>query len=153
MPPRRNGLRSIDRARGLFWSPDCWLIYYREVQVGTIACLSGVRVDVDQWGWMLRFYPGPRPAKPTTAPARHLRPQAPDFETAWSAFLPTRTEADFQAWRDQRDDTAWKYAMRDRGLRLPTEFADGREQCFCGAAIDIARCSSLVLNAHRGFEL
>ncbi|MDE2604002.1 MAG: hypothetical protein KGL62_16780, partial [Bradyrhizobium sp.] len=33
--------------------------------------------------------------------------------------------------------TAWKYEMRDRGYKLPTEFADGRSQCFCGAALDI----------------
>jgi hypothetical protein len=37
-----------------------------------------------------------------------------DFEAAWNVLLPTRTEADFRVWRDQRDWTARKYAMRER---------------------------------------
>jgi hypothetical protein len=41
-----------------------------------------------------------------------------DFEHAWQAFLSKRTEADFQAWRDQRDWTARKYALWDAGKRL-----------------------------------
>jgi hypothetical protein len=32
------------------------------------------------------------------------------FDVAWQALLPTRAEADFRAWRDQRDWTARKYA-------------------------------------------
>jgi hypothetical protein len=28
------------------------------------------------------------------------------------------TEADFQAWRDERDSTAWKYAIWDAGKRM-----------------------------------
>jgi hypothetical protein len=41
-----------------------------------------------------------------------------DLESAWKIFLPTRTEADFQEWRDQRDWTERKYAMRGRGERV-----------------------------------
>jgi hypothetical protein len=37
---------------------------------------------------------------------------------AWRMFLPNRTEADFQAWRDQRDWTERKYALWDAGKRL-----------------------------------
>jgi len=33
-------------------------------------------------------------------------------------FLSKRTEADFQAWRDQRDWTARKYALWDAGKKL-----------------------------------
>jgi hypothetical protein len=33
-------------------------------------------------------------------------------------FLSNRTEADFKAWRDQRDWTARKYALWDAGKRL-----------------------------------
>ena len=33
-------------------------------------------------------------------------------------LLPNRTEADFQEWRDQRDWTARKYAMWERGEKL-----------------------------------
>jgi hypothetical protein len=41
-----------------------------------------------------------------------------DFERAWKIFLSKRTEADFEAWRDQRDWTERKYAMWERGERL-----------------------------------
>jgi hypothetical protein len=34
-------------------------------------------------------------------------------------FLSSRAEADFQAWRDQRDWTAEKYRRFDRGERMP----------------------------------
>jgi len=59
-----------------------------------------------------------------------------EFEAAWRIFLPKRTGADFQAWRDHQALTAWKYGMHDRGLPLPTQSTSGRSRCFCGAEID-----------------
>jgi hypothetical protein len=44
-----------------------------------------------------------------------------DFEKAWRAFSAKRTPADFQAWRDHRDWTDRKYAMWERGERLPSQ--------------------------------
>jgi len=44
-----------------------------------------------------------------------------DFEEAWQVFLAKRTEADFQAWRDQQDWTARKYAMWQAGEKLPSQ--------------------------------
>jgi Ni/Co efflux regulator RcnB len=42
-------------------------------------------------------------------------------------FLSKRTEADFQAWRDNRDWTAEKYRRFDRGERMPHDWrAHGR---------------------------
>jgi hypothetical protein len=41
------------------------------------------------------------------------------FGAAWRVFSAARTEADYQAWRDQRDWTARKYAMLDRGEQVP----------------------------------
>jgi hypothetical protein len=49
-----------------------------------------------------------------------------DFEEAWQVFLAKRTEADFQAWRDQRDWTAEKYRRFDRGERMPTDWKPSR---------------------------
>src|SRR5258705_12816090 len=46
-------------------------------------------------------------------------PVAGYFERAWRVFLSNRTEADFQAWRDQRDWTAEKYRRFNRGERVP----------------------------------
>ena len=44
------------------------------------------------------------------------------FEAAWRVYLPKRSEADFQAWRDQRDWTAEKYRRLDRGERMPPDW-------------------------------
>ena len=41
-----------------------------------------------------------------------------------------------------------KQAMWDAGLKLPTQVADGRSTCFCGAAIGIADVEQHVLAAH-----
>ena len=41
-----------------------------------------------------------------------------DFEAARRVFLSKRTESDFQAWRDQRDWTAGKYALWDAGIGI-----------------------------------
>jgi hypothetical protein len=50
-----------------------------------------------------------------------------DFEQAWQVFLSKRTEADFRAWRDQRDWTARKYALWDAGKKLePPSYGPGK---------------------------
>ena len=45
------------------------------------------------------------------------------FEAAWRDFLPKRSEADFQAWRDQEAWTAEKYRRFDRHERMPPDLA------------------------------
>jgi hypothetical protein len=47
-------------------------------------------------------------------------PLTATVETLPKVFT-TRTEADFQAWRDQRDWTARKYAMWERGELMPSQ--------------------------------
>src|SRR6266478_833054 len=50
---------------------------------------------------------------------------------AWAVFLANRTEADFQAWRDERDWTAEKYRRFDRHERMPPDWrASGLEATF-----------------------
>jgi hypothetical protein len=51
-------------------------------------------------------------------------------------FLSNRTEADFQAWRDARDWTAWRYAMWERGERLPSQNPNSMMTCPCGEFFD-----------------
>jgi hypothetical protein len=58
------------------------------------------------------------------------------------------TEADFIEYRRQRTWTAWKYAMHDAGLPLPTQSSNGRARCFCGATIDIAVTHQHVFEVH-----
>ena len=73
-----------------------------------------------------------------------------DFEAAWRVFLSNRTEADFQAWRDERDSTARKYALWDAGNRLPTnEWGPGKPckiylKCPCGEIFNTQRLEEAV---------
>jgi len=100
--------------------PDCWQAFYGDVQVGTIARRAGVPVDVDQWEWGCGFYPGMEPGQSLNGTAAYFGQARNCFELAWQRILATLTEANFQEWRDQRDRTARKYAMWDRGERLPS---------------------------------
>jgi hypothetical protein len=61
----------------------------------------------------LRFYPGTEPGRYRSGNAETFEQARDAFERAWEAFLPTRTEADFQAWRDQQAWTREKYARRE----------------------------------------
>ena len=61
----------------------------------------------------------------------------------------TRTEADYQAWLDQRDWTAWKYRMRDARLPLPAERSEGITRCFCSEVITNATTGRHVRAVHR----
>ena len=58
------------------------------------------------------------------------------FETAWHELSATKTEADYQAWRDQRDFTARKYAKRTRGEKLDSEIPSWLMRCACGVRFD-----------------
>jgi hypothetical protein len=59
-----------------------------------------------------------------------------DFEGAWAPFLASRTEADFEAWRRQRDQTAEKYAMWARGEKPPSQIPSSMMGCPCGERFD-----------------
>jgi hypothetical protein len=118
--------------------PDCWHVYYGDVHVGTIAIRIGIPFDEDPWGWICGFYPGSHPGEHTDGTAATFDAARADFEAAWRLFLSKRTEADFQAWRDQRDWTERKYALFDAGKKLPpNEWSPGKPcsiymKCPCG---------------------
>jgi len=114
---------------------DCWNVYYGDVCVGTISRRAGVPIDVDQWGWGCGFYPGTDPGEGSSGTAATFDEARAAFEAAWREFLPTRTEPDFQAWRDQRDWTERKYAMWARG-ELPSQKPNSMMGCPCGARFD-----------------
>jgi hypothetical protein len=97
----------------------------------------GCPVDVDQWEWGCGFYPG-------TDPGQRESGTAVDFETCRVEF----TEAGFQEWRDNRDRTAWKYAMWDAHMKMPTQMTNGRSRCYCGVPIDIASMDRHALTVH-----
>jgi hypothetical protein len=108
--------------RRYFERPNCWHIYFGDVHVGTIAIRSGIPPDEDPWGWSCGFYPGSHPGECTNGSAAAFDQARADFEAAWKVFFAKRSEADFQAWRDQRDWTAVKYRRFDRGERMPHDW-------------------------------
>ena len=83
---------ALTRRRSKDPHAESWQIFYGDVQVGTIGMRAGVPVDVDQWGWSCGSIRDQGRASTATA--------------AWRIFLPKRTEADFQEWRDHQAFTA-----------------------------------------------
>jgi hypothetical protein len=121
---------------------ECWHVYYGDVHAGTLAIRSGNPHDTDPWEWSCGFYPGSHPGECSCGTSASFEEARADFETAWTVFLSKRTEADFQAWRDQRDWTERKYALWDAGKRLePPSYGSGKPcsrfmQCPCGEIFD-----------------
>jgi hypothetical protein len=100
---------------------ECWHVYYGDVHVGTITERVGNPHDTEPWEWRCGFYPASHPRESTSGTAETFDEARAAFEAAWRVFLSNRTEADFQAWRHDRDWTARKYAMWERGERFPSQ--------------------------------
>jgi SMP-30/Gluconolactonase/LRE-like region len=94
-------------------------------------------------------YPGSRPGE-CSGTSESFEEARADFEAAWRVFLSKRTEADFQAWRDQRDWTERKYALWDSGKRLePPSYGPGMPcsrfmKCPCGEIFDMRGLEEMV---------
>ena len=127
--PPSPGRRNPDRL-------DCWHVYYGDVRVGAITMRTGNPTATDPWGWRCGFYPGSRPGECSSGTAATFDQARAAFEAAWRVFLSKRTEADFAAWRHQRDWTARKYAMQERGELLPSQKPNTMMTCPCGERFD-----------------
>jgi hypothetical protein len=136
--PELTRRRSADHRR------ECWHVYYGDIQAGTIAARARTPNDTNPWEWSCGFHPGEQ-HNGTAATFDAARAQ---FEQAWRVFLSTRTERDFQEWREERAWTAWKYKMWDTRHRLPTQMTEGRSKCFCGADITIREMGQHVRSVH-----
>lgn len=66
------------------------------------AIRVGIPFDEHPWGWSCGFYSGSHPGENTNGSAPTFDQARADCEEAWAVFLSNRTEADFQAWRDQQ---------------------------------------------------
>jgi hypothetical protein len=128
---------------------DSWSVYYGDVRVGAISVRAGVPNEAPQWGWSCGFPPGTEPRQRRHGIARSFMEARADFDTAWQAILPDLTEAQFEEWRRQAAFTAWKYAMWEAGCKMPTQTADDRSRCFCGAEITTATASAHIIAAHK----
>jgi hypothetical protein len=130
------GMPALTRRRSKDPREECWHVYYGDVRVGTIAIRSGNPADTDPWACSCGFYPGNHPRECTSGTAASFDEARLAFESAWRVFLAKRTEADFQAWRDHRDWIARRYAMWERGEKLPSQVPSSLKRCVCGASFD-----------------
>jgi hypothetical protein len=105
--------------------PITWHIHYAGVRVGVIVERSGAPPSSDQWQWCCGFYPGSDPGDDRHGTAATFEAARAAFETAWRDYLPLRTDADFEEWRDQESWTAEKYRRFDHGQRMPPDWRPG----------------------------
>lgn len=70
---------------------------------------SGIANTSEPWEWHRGFYPGSMPGEQRYGTAPSFETARAAFDAAWRDYLPKRTEANFQAWRDQAAWTAEKY--------------------------------------------
>jgi hypothetical protein len=117
---------------------ETWLIFYGDVHVGTIAQRSGNPSGIDAWSWRCGFYPGSNTGDESHGTAADFQAARAAFESAWSVFLPKRTEADFEAWRHDLDSRAQMRAIHAHGEKLPSEIPSSLMRCVCGASPLIA---------------
>jgi hypothetical protein len=141
-------MTALTRRRDPDASHETWRIFYGDIHVGTIGQRSGNPLGTDQWFWRCGFYPGSNPGNETNGTAADFGVARAAFESAWPVFLSKCTEADFLEYRRHRASTVWRYAMSDAGCKVPTEVADGRSHCFCGAAISLADMDEHIYAAH-----
>ena len=118
------------------------------MRVGVIAERVGNPDHTPGWQWSCGFYPGSNLAERTSDLAESFDQARVAFEVTWRIFLAKRTEVDFADYRRDRAFHAWKQTMSTAGLQLPTQVADGRAVCFCGAAIGIDDMNAHVWAAH-----
>jgi hypothetical protein len=106
------------------------------VRVGSIGLRSGNPTSTDPWDWSCGFYPGSKPGDCTSGTATTFWEARKAFEAAWRVFLAKRTEEDFQAWRQDRDQRAEIRAIYARGEKLPSEIPSPLMRCVCGVTFD-----------------
>jgi hypothetical protein len=138
----------LTRRRDPDASHEAWLVHYGDVLVGTIAMRTGVPADADKWSWRLGFHPASGRGLRASGTVKSFEAARAAFDEAWRFLLPKFTEADFTEYRRDRAFDAWKHAMWDAGCKLPTQLADGRSICFCGAEITIADVEQHVYAQH-----
>jgi hypothetical protein len=141
-------MTALTRRRDPDSREETWLIFYGDVHVGTIGKRWGNPTGTDSWDWRCGFYPGSKSGDESHGTAADFQAARAAFSSAWSVFLSKRTEDDFLEYRRHRASTAWRYAMWDAGCKVPTQMADGRSRCFCGAEITIANMHEHIYAAH-----
>jgi hypothetical protein len=117
----------LTRRRSTDAREECWHVYYRDVHAGTIAIRSGNPHDEDPWEWHCVFYPGSEPGE-QNGTAATFDEAARISSAPGGYFCRGELRRDFQAWRNQRDWTARKYA-EGRGEAAAAERMGARKPC------------------------
>ena len=86
---------------------DCWLIFFGDVQVGTISRRAGVPATAEQWGWRCGFVPPAHRGIHAEGTAEDFPDARRQFEAAWRNLLPACTGDDFAEYRYAQAWTAW----------------------------------------------
>jgi hypothetical protein len=103
-----------------------------EISINLTALV--VPVGVHQWEWSCGFFPGCEPWEHLDGTALDFFTAHRELEAAWRDLSATRTQADYQEWRDQRDRIARKYPSWARGEKPPPPTSVMR--CACGISFD-----------------
>lgn len=127
-----------------------WFVYFGDVRLGHIGLRYGTPLHQPQCSWSCGFHPGCDPGQQTHGTGMDFDDARAQFEKAWTRLAATRTEAHYEIWRKSRDFHAWKDRMHDEKLAMPTQRADGRARCFCGAEITNRSIDAHIQAAHRG---
>src|ERR1017187_4267612 len=107
--------------------PETWHVHYAGVRVGVIVERSGAPPSADPWQWCCGFYPGSNPGDDRHGTAATFEAARAAFEAAWRDYLPKRSEADFEDWRqdaacmrrNSRDGTRENEIQRRAAIRKP----------------------------------
>jgi hypothetical protein len=116
---------------------ETWHIFFGDVRIGTIGKRAGVPVHADQWGWSCGFHPGIEPGQHKSGSASTFDAARATFCGTWERLLPQIPHGAFDEYRRDRAFHRWKGRMWADGKPLPTQLANGRSECFCGAPIDV----------------
>jgi hypothetical protein len=129
-------MHTLTRRRVEDQQAENWWIFDDDIRIGSIGMRSGVPTHVDQWKWTVSFYPAMHRGIRDGGIASDFQTAREAFKQAWLKIEPQITEADRKEHRRERAHTVWKYKMWSAGCRMPTQMANGRSQCYCGAEID-----------------
>jgi hypothetical protein len=125
---------------------EAWLIHYADVEVEQIEKIEVLPHVGVTWHWRCGFYPGCEPGEIRGGDAATFGEARAAFEAAWRIFRAGCTEADFQAWREDRDWHARKYAMWERGEKLPSQLSNSMMLCPCGSRFDSHRLEDSLIH-------
>jgi hypothetical protein len=84
-------MTQLTRRRDPEAQQETWLIYYGDVQVGTIAERVGNPTDTPRWQWSCGFYPGSHLSEHARGIAETFDQAHGAFEIAWRFFHAKRT--------------------------------------------------------------